>query len=775
MKRTLAEVVVKATRLVAFSLFVIFGATMTSCTDEHFLEMEESTDITTGVDFSDLKFNHQDWTIGEGIATSQAYYDGYAVITKNGESSTAFFDHQIVPMTLSWTPMEETTSGAAQRQYLGSKAGNEKVIKTTDNQGINLVKYERECKLNFVGAELNIKGSWYKATLWEKDGAYCRYDSTSVATQVSDTAMVNGTKIVVEKDGAKYNRVNVTVHAVNYFTDMPAKVAHKEQMELTYSTLVPVIPGAKVYEGSTAVEGTGAYAKVTETTYKSTLTLNHLYTQDGVQTSEQETVSGVANIKTWVEEQGEKMIVDNIEIGNPTVSIENTTSEMYQKQGYIYAVKHTTVWTYTWSNGFTKKVYAEVERLYYMREEGKAVAMPYGETTTSFKSFVAGTTTEKSENGNKYDAYASTINFNGNHKSETGSVNNAISGLTVGQEFWVKNDTFLSFDKQIIPGNATTDAQIIITEHWSVSGDKVIKFTQKGAYTFSVSEQQRVLGENLTFVSGLNKSTDNQKYSEVKDNQFSRTVTTTYVAKFNLCEVKAIATATEAYIEYRGEKINFQFATADVEYKGLNNPTATEVTVDGNDYSRKNYSVTFNHTIVGDKAATVLVDKLIIKNPDMPDEIGAVDIEKTRNFGGLSWSWDASGKPFVSGTIVTENGVVSFWNGGYSFHKMTTNEITARLGNSLYPENNNQYLIPAYISIQSKPNKHWLYTDVNGKARDEVYGTLIMKLEDVKLDEPFFGIPSETSETFRITNQDGSVRIKVVYKGSVVFDHVFAN
>lgn len=587
--------------------FVVIVA-VSSCTDESYNAPEIPGEEIA--DFQYLSFNHNNWAYSNGLAKAEPSYNGLVVIKKNGQEVRSIsVENQIAEQTITWEPIAEVTSNAAQKQFVEYTCGSVKEISKENNQGLIITKFEKECKLSFVGMEVTLTASWKEASFNGKKADRCEYDYTTITTQVSDTVKVDGAKVEVIVDGEKYNRVNVIAKAENHFNDYEngVKNSHVEQMDIVYSTLVPVnfVPGEKVYEGSSAVDGTGKYTKVDNNSYRSTLTLTHYFTQDGVTSQEQETVSGIATVKTWVEAKGNKMIVTDINIGNPTVSVNNTVSDMYHKEGNVYAKKYTTVWTYTWKNGFSKKVYAEVERLFFVRE-GKEVAMPYGETTTSFKNFVKGNSTEKSENGKKYDAYNSTINFNGAHKSVTGNVNNAISGLTVGQEFWVL-----------------------------------------------VKEEP--------------------------------------------------------------------------------------------------------------------------KTPDMPNEIGAVDITKTKQFGGLSWAWDASGKAFISGTIVTKNGVVSFWNGKYCFHKMNTATIKSRLGNSLYPENTNQYLIPSYIDVMSKPNKHWVYTDVNGKARDEVYGTLIEKLEDVTLDKPFFGEPSETSETYQIISQDGSVRVKVVYKGSVVFDHTFAN
>ena len=614
-------------RLVVVFLLVLFGAS--SCADNNFIGGEEPTIEEpeqpiagdTIASFSDFALNHSDWSYSNGLAASEPFFDGYVEYKVDGQVvKSDLIDHENAPMRISWEPIAETT-GSGEKMYQGFKAEKAEPKDTIVNQKVRFIKYERECKLSFVGMEVILTGNWYEASLGSSNVVACRYDSTTVATQRMDTVKVDGTKVEVEMNGQKYNRVNVIAKAMNHFTDMPANTKHSEQMDIEYSVLVPVVfvPGEKFYEGSIA--GNGSYTKASEESYESKLDLTHIFTQDGQQIKEQETVSGIATVKTWVEEAGAKMIVPSIEIGNPTVSVSTSVSDdFYKKEDYIYAKMYKTTWTYTWANGFSKKVYSEVERLYYRREAGKEVAMPYGETSTSFSNFNAGNSVEKSENNKKYDAYSGVVSFNGAHKSTTGNVNDQIAGLSVGQEFWVEKeapkDEFLGFDKEIVPGNNNQDAQIIIIEHWSVSGDKTLTFTQSANYSFAVSEQQRVLGEALNFVSGLSKSTNSGNFNEVKENQFVRTISDTYVAKFNLCEVKAIAGYNEAYIEYRDEKIYFEFAEATVSYEGINNPTATEVTVDGKLFSRKAYEVTFKHNLLGNKVASVLVDEEIVETPD---------------------------------------------------------------------------------------------------------------------------------------------------------------
>ncbi len=793
MKSTLLRGIEKAINLVAIILFVfVFGA----CTDQHIAGIEEPDPVPVVPgdsipDFSSLKFEHDTWTYANGLAKSEPWYYGYVTIKdKSGNILKEYpYDKEIAPMTISWEPIEETTSSSAQKPFMSSSVSKETATSKGSNQGLAITEFERTTTFKFVGKELVIKGTWGKRSLKGADAEYCRYDSTQYVTQVSDTAKVDGNKIEIVIGDEKYNRVNVTVKTLNHFSDFKNGVkasAHTEKMDIPYSTLVPVnfTPGEKIYEGSTGDEKTGVYTFIDRsvegsiiiTRFKSQMELEHYESQDGNLQKSKTTESGIAISKYWVEEKGPKLNLLKMFSGNPTSSFESSVSDLYLKEGFIYAKKYTTVWTYTWAEfNYEKKVYNETEVLYYMREEGKEVAMPFGEATTSWKEYVAGTSTEKSEGNKKYDAYPNgVLYFNGLHTSKTGNLKHQIEGLQVGQEFWVEKeepkDELINWDYDVTYDPDTKTSTITITENWSESGKKTVVKTLQGDFTFTVSGAQRFFGSNLDFVSGPSLTSDSPEFKLQGDN-YVRTVTTTTSVELNygaVCYAKAISSQKEGYIIYRDKRIDYKFDKANVEYKGLNNPTPTEVEEGLNKYSRKDYRVTFKHNILGEKAATIYLDKLIPVNPDMPDEMGPVDIAKTTQFGRLSWAWDASGKEFVSGTIVTAYGVVSFWNGGYCFTKMTTAEIKDRLGNSLCPENSANYLIPAYITIENKPNKHWVYTDVNGKGRDEIYGTLIEKLEDVSLNEPFFGTPSETSETYQIIDQEGSTRIRVVYKLSLI-------
>ena len=240
MKRTLQNknLAANVASLAAFLLVILFGAT--SCADHDYLpamEEPEKTPVIVGdtiISFSNFKLNEDDWSYSNGLAASEPYFDGYVEYKVDDKVvKTDLIDHENAPMRISWTPIEETTAASAEKMYIGQSASEAKFIESHKNQKVNFKKYERECTLKFVGMEVVLKGSWYEASLGNNSNVVaCRYDSTTVATQKGDTVKVNGTKVEVELNGQKYNRVNVIAKAMNHFTDMTSITTHSELMDI---------------------------------------------------------------------------------------------------------------------------------------------------------------------------------------------------------------------------------------------------------------------------------------------------------------------------------------------------------------------------------------------------------------------------------------------------------------------------------------------------------------------------------------------------------------
>lgn len=295
--------------------------------------------------------------------------------------------------------------------------------------------------------------------------------------------------------------------------------------------------------------------------------------------------------------------------------------------------------------------------------------------------------------------------------------------------------------------------------------------TQNLAHQVIVDNDKRFVRTNNALIyQEMNSSSTETTRTE--NGNYITTVTTTNNFKFNVGN-SAVKTIHEtAYTLYRGERIDFISPASSVIFAGAGNPLDLGVVNEnGKEYNRSQYTLTYQETYSNVQTPYSNKFNIDVEKSADPTIDQTIDLGKTRQFGRLSWAWDTNGQPFVSGTIITTTGVISFWNGGYNFHEMDVNTITDKLGNALCTESSD-YLIPSYINIETKPNKHWVYTDVNGKTRDEVYGTLIEKLEDVTLDKPFFGEPN--GDMYQITEGDGTVRVRVVYNGNVLFDEVLS-
>ncbi len=217
-------------------------------------------------------------------------------------------------------------------------------------------------------------------------------------------------------------------------------------------------------------------------------------------------------------------------------------------------------------------------------------------------------------------------------------------------------------------------------------------------------------------------------------------------------------------------EVNFKTASwTEIQENGFTAPLQGIV----GDYDR--YNATFKvsgkyNNIAYHASALVDIDVLRPQEPTLPPEWGDIDVTKTKNFGGLAWSWkDENGKPvaFITGTIVTEYGIVSFWEGDYCFTKFDTSKITARMGNSIKTEGP-EYLIPAYINILKDPNPRWGYQDINGRYRNEINGVDI-KLIGMDVNKPFLAEGGNTN-VYKINGN----HVVITYNGNIIFDEVFA-
>lgn len=782
----LGEFIKRTMNPIVFIFVLVFS--MFSCQiEETYTEKTgtgEQKGDTTLVWGDNSLLNHNDWTFTEGLVFNDPVLSGVIeyFVKSNGTTKLVKSDdfYQKLHMQLSWDKIEEITSDAPMFLYSGQKTSDAKIVETVKSQNATISTMEAKTTLSFLGREIIVKGQYQKANIGDEAGAYCRWDSCKVFSQVSDTLKE---EILVGEMRKKRVINSLTVR--NYLTDMPGKKdgiaqvekKHTEDMTIVGSQLCSIIikPGEKVYQGSIMVEGSGSYKLIAgSSNYNSKAKFTSYYVQDGKTSTTMEEKSGTAVVKTWVEEKGPKTNIPAIKIGNPTFKVSESISEPYAKGDEIEAVKHTRLYTYTWTNGYQKIVHAEFEKLFFVRE-GKKVAMPAGETDTAFDKFIEGNPVEKTENDLLYDTYPEgMISFTGRHH---GDYCNDVIELSVGQEFWVAKekpvDKLLSRDVTKDIGATTGISTITITKMWSISGKDVKVYSMTKSFILTVDGKQRVDGNILTFVSGLSKKSNDPAFELEGNNIHTRTVVDTYTAKFNLLDSHAMLSRKEGYVMDEGQREDFLTETPSVEYKGLNTPVAQIIESGLNRISRLSYEITYSETLKNTtKVALVDVEEVLANIPTLPDEVGPIDWLKTKQFGGLSWYWAIEGQaivPHIAGSIITAAGVMSFEKGAHYFRPMDINTINDRVGAVTNAAAGNK-LVPSYVNILRNPNPYWYYAGFDNFSTATINGVDILTNPKVDLNKPFFEIPSDAStSTYHFSNG----RLVVTYNGDILFDEVF--
>lgn len=155
---------------------------------------------------------------------------------------------------------------------------------------------------------------------------------------------------------------------------------------------------------------------------------------------------------------------------------------------------------------------------------------------------------------------------------------------------------------------------------------------------------------------------------------------------------------------------------------------------------------------------TVYVEKPITPDtiaPTTPEEWGTIDWEKTQNYGGISWSFDARMKPVLNASVITSKGVVSFNSGNAFFYRYDTSKLSNRLG--AIPTGN--AWIPSYINVKKNPNYFWEYAGLSGITYN-MNGVEILKTVDVELEKPFM----KNGNEYNYNEETGKMVIEYTYK-----------
>lgn len=727
--------------------------------DEEWGDMKKPTPPVIGdriPSFKGMIFTHGEIKLADASASAEHTLNGDLVIKDaKTEVEIGGFPIENVQMatTIDWA--KSTGEGSV---YLGQVTGEEKKISTRVDQKLLLTKFERTSTLKFIGKEK----SWtvtYEVPSYKKVETYsCVFDSAAVVKQVADTIKNE----VIEKEGKKVHRIITTSTVRNFFSDkFEAKKPHTEDILMKDTTYVAVDikPGEKIYQGSTIIEGSQRYFKLPNGNYHSEMKIKSYYTQDGVTSTEEETILAEAKI-TFGLETNPTFEVQNIAIGNPTMTPSFQDAASIVKGEEREMVLRTYSFPFIWQNGFSKKGSGTVERYYFVRGECR-LAMPTSESSMTFVEYIAGQPTLVGE----YNFYnEGGMYFSGIHNT-TDKTN-----LEKGQIFKVKVEdkkTDFSVDYKIDEKNVSW---IIFTEIWTIGGTKTVKFDLSLINNLKVSDRQRVYGEGLVPNGELTKTADNKNF-EQKGDIFVRTVTTVYKQKFDLCDVLATETHTEGYVMYDNKRYDFKTKAADARYKGLNTPTAIETEEGLVKLSRKSYEATFSSSINGDKIAYVNVDKVLPNTPTLPKEWGPIDWEKTKQWGGGSWFWQLGPNNKLIATqgrsIITEKGTILIAEGGFTFTQMDVSTINTRVSGIFNGRGGNKWTPSKIDYIDEKTNFYWRYESFDGNIDLEVNGGDILLIKDVEKDKPFFETPSDSpASTYKYNNG----RLVIIYKGVTIFD-----
>ncbi len=542
---------------------------------------------------------HNDWTAKEELVVAENTTLG-EIQAVNKDDRTHIFKiedfSQALNMSFAWDAIAEEKSSTAALTYMGQNVGSESITGTEKNGKLTITTKQKNFTLKFIGKEVVIKGSYDIAAYNNSDLAYCRPDSVVVASQKSDTLET----VVLENE--EYARIK-TVASLNFhLTDMPAKAAHVENATMTYTRLAKInkVPGEKVYVGSVKIDGSEKYYRLNDSEYHSEMQIKSYYTQDGNTTEEIETIAGKAKVKTWLDKEGKFMIVPSIAIGNPTMKMTSSDSKLAQKDGEIWSITRTYLFPFVWENGFVKNGNATVEKLYFVREECK-IAMPTAETEMSFNDFVAGNSVEKSYNKKTYNAYPNgKLNFNGSHNGD------AISGLSVGQEFYVEkqieNDNIvnITYDTWYEEENGRSVIEFHIER--SISGKKDSLVYQPMTNSIKFEEKKHFYASSNTFEFEGQKDTDvsdNKFNKDSKTGNMTRTVTTVFNYQFTLTTSKVTSKTMEAYTVFNGEKYYFAAPKYEVSYKNLSSKDMGIVKTNNKEYNRTNYVANYNYKFNG--------------------------------------------------------------------------------------------------------------------------------------------------------------------------------
>lgn len=778
----------KAMSLVTF-LFVLISVAFVGCTTEEFDEVTKTKpeppvvvipgDTIPSFD-TENTFRHGDWEVANGLIQRENKNYGYINLSvkKDGKVTVIGSDplDKKVKTSFSWTPVEEI-QGKTQLTYLGSNTTKGTTTSAKDGK-LTMKTTPFTSTLKFEEMEVVFKGSFERLFAGSEIAEGCDFDSLKYEIVKTDTLPE-----IIKKEDGDYKRGETTAKLIAYLTHTPGNEVHVEEFPFKYTGIfrVNLEPGEKVYQGKKIVEGSDKYYPMENGNFWSERTYIKTFIQDEKTITEEVKFGGEARI-IWGVPAGNTYTVEDINIGNPNMvpSFEDAKNFIERGKG-LKAIVRTYSFPFAWANGYAKTNTCAVDML-SAYDEDDTYALPTGESSMSFANYVAGNPTTETDFTVYFDGV---LFFKGLHSNASLNATKEYP-LEKAQVFQVKiNKVFVGYHFVTTFDKTTGASKIEAYEIWRDEPKKLVAtyettMTQR-AYG---DETVRFFGSSLSFISGLSKSVSEPKASDYKaegNGVFAASIKTSWSARLNLGTTNFYHERSKKYVMHGEKQVFFEgydeptvgsFGDSNISLINTND----NYVEDGEKYTRRSYNATL--TINGKDVVNVInVDKLAPKDPTIDLEFGYLDWDKTKQFGGLSWAWDVEMingkptlKPVLNVTVVTTVGVMNKVAGTNYFYKMDVNTITSRLGAGLNVGTGNKW-IPSSIEVKdgSTGNPYWYYMGVDGKSTTSVNGVDILKIEDVKLNEPFFNIPVDGSTTF--SNKNGHV--VVTYKGEVVFDEIF--
>lgn len=219
---------------------------------------------------------------------------------------------------------------------------------------------------------------------------------------------------------------------------------------------------------------------------------------------------------------------------------------------------------------------------------------------------------------------------------------------------------------------------------------------------------------------------------------------------------------------YRNGEIVVDFLTDswNISANGNSAPLQGIVTKGYDEYNRYNGVFNIQGTYNGHDyptTAKVDIDVIIVHESN-------IDWEKTKLYGGASYTWDVvNGKlvPKETVSFIVKDGVFNITEGLVEFTPMDISRINSRVSAVLNNNNGNRtkYTASTLEVMKGDTNPFWRYVGFDGVSIANVNGVDILKIDGVSIDKPFINTPQE-GDMYKFSNG----RLTITLNGQVVYN-----